>query len=171
MWVPIYMLINSVGTTNRYDQLHEVWRDAICTGGCENYTAGICTFKFPLCVEVCVHFTQLKRPCSVCVVTLILVWSLLLPLSLLLMQLICVLCLPWLPHFYIGSSVAPTSEVRFVSDVFTRQYWFSVAADGIRCIRNFVLIRPAFLALKCANSRMRLGHKNMTAVGGTALDL
>ena len=65
------MLIHPVDTTNRCDQLHEVRKDAICTEVYENYTAGICTFMVSLCVEVCVNFTQPKRPYSICVVTII----------------------------------------------------------------------------------------------------
>ena len=71
MWVPIYVLIHSVDTTNRSDQLQDVWKGAICTEGYEHYTAGICTFKVSLCVEVCVHFTEPKLPYSICVITII----------------------------------------------------------------------------------------------------
>jgi hypothetical protein len=65
--VPIYVFIHSADTTNRSDELSEVWKDAICTGGYENYTAGICTFKVSLCTEVCTFHaaeTSLQLLCS-----------------------------------------------------------------------------------------------------------
>jgi len=65
------VLVHLADTTNRSDQLHEVWKDATCTAGYENYTAGTCTFKVSLCIEVRVHCTQPKRPYSFCVVTAI----------------------------------------------------------------------------------------------------